>query len=91
MRYCITAVQHKNTDNHCASKFKTWEYNSSASSWRLVGWKSLNEISDLLAEGHEVLSARKNPETITLGAKVEVELRIARNGTQFKISSMPTN
>jgi hypothetical protein len=89
-RYCITAANHTNPDNHCASKFKVWEYNSEKKTWMPLGGKSINFVSDLLAAGHTVLSARENPDTITEGARIELELRIAKNETQFKVSAMPT-
>lgn len=92
-KYCITAVNHTNPSNHCASKFKVWEYRYSSERgeyfWRSLGGKSINFVSDLLAEGHEVLSAKENETNITTGAPIELELRIARNDTKFKISDMP--
>lgn len=92
-KYCITAANHKNPDNHCASQFKVWEYIHKKEAdkwvWSPLGGKSINFINDLLANGHEVLSAKENKDSITPGAPVESELRIAKNETKFKISDMP--
>jgi hypothetical protein len=89
-KYCITAANHKNVSNHCASQFRVWEYDSVKSAWKPLGSKSINYVTDLLAAGHTVLSGKKNETTITLGAAIEVELRITKNEAQYKISTMPT-
>lgn len=89
-KYCITAANHKNPNNHCASAFKVWEWRAGINKWVLLGGKSLNFISDLLAAGHEVISAKEKPDLISSGARVELELRIAKNETVYKISGMPT-
>lgn len=91
-KYCITAANHDNFQNHCASKFKMWEYvynEDDGRVWIPLGEKSLFFIADLLNSGHEVITARENSRSITRGAPVEIELRIARNETHFKISEMP--
>lgn len=92
-KYCITAANHTNINNHCASKFKVWEYTYKKETekwvWKPLGGKSINFVNDLLAGGHEVCSAKENDNSISLGAPIEAELRIARNETKFKISDMP--
>ena len=92
-KYCITAANHTNANNHCASKFKVGEYTYKSDTkkwvWTPLGGKPINFINDLLANGHEVLSAKENEDTITLGAPIESELRISKNETKYKISEMP--
>jgi hypothetical protein len=53
------------------------------------GWKRSAEIAALLDAGNEVLTAKENESTISTGAAVELELRIAKNESKFKISDMP--
>lgn len=95
-KYCITAANHQNPNNHCASSFKVWEYIAATqekpSRWKPLGGKSIGFVNELLANGHTVLSAKhdKVEETITTGKPVEMELRIAKNETNYKISDMPT-
>lgn len=89
-KYCITAANHKNKNNHCASQFKVWKYDVSKNNWTPLGGKSINFVNDLLAGGHAVLSAKINDDNkISLGAAIETELRITRNETQYKVSEMP--
>jgi len=57
--------------------------------WMPKNWKSTAEIAVLLNGGNEVLTARENEASITTGSSVEVELRIAKNETKFKVSDMP--
>lgn len=89
-RYCISAANHKNKNNHCSSQFKVWEYEATDKKWKPLGGKSINFVNDLLASGHTVLSAKENETSITVGAPIETELRIAKNETDYKISDMPT-
>lgn len=89
-RYCITAANHTNPNNHCASNFKLWEYNTGKEAWFPLGGKPIDYINDLLRNGHTVLSAKELSDKIFVGAPVEVELRIAKNETNYKISDMPT-
>ena len=46
-------------------------------------------IAALLEAGHDVLTAKKGGNGIRTGAAVELELRISRNDTRYKISEMP--
>lgn len=52
-------------------------------------WKRVSVIADLLEAGHEVLTAKKKPLSIRTSAAVEIERRISRNDTDYKISEMP--
>jgi len=88
--YCITAANHTNKSNHCASKFKLWELDAANKKWMPLGGKSINFVNDLLANGHKVLSAKETKDSIITGAPIEAELRIAKNETDYKISDMPT-
>jgi hypothetical protein len=91
-KYCITAANHSNKDSHCASKFKVYEYSTFTETWKNLGGQSISFIGDLLAKGHTVVSGHYNKakNTISTGAPIELELRIAKNGTDYKISDMPT-
>lgn len=89
-RYCITAANHENPDNHCASTFKVWKYDNIQTKWLPLGGKPIGFVNDLLKNGHEVLSAKENETTISIGAPVEIELRITKNESKYKISDMPT-
>ncbi len=89
-KYCITAANHSNKNNHCASSFKVWEYNDATGKWNSLGGKPINYVNDLLANGHTVLSAKENEKNLSLGKPIETELRIAKNETQYKVSDMPT-
>ena len=89
-KYCITAANHRNPGNHVASSFNLWEYNPLSSTWRPLGGKSIQYVTELLVQGHEVLSARELETTISVGAPIEIELRISNNESYYKISSMPT-
>lgn len=89
-KYCITAANHSNPNNHCASQFNMWKYDEVKKSWAPLGGQSINYVSDLLAAGHTVLSAKYEDKLIYTGAPVELELRIARNETQYNVSKMPT-
>lgn len=90
--YCITAANHKNQNNHCASSFFLWKLNTDTLKWDPLGAKSLSYVSDLLAAGHKVLSAQHDAkkQKLYFGAPVEVELRIAKNETNYKLTEMPT-
>ncbi len=90
-KYCITAANHRNRNNHCASQFELWEYDQSKEHWTPLGGQSINFISDLLSGGHTVQSAKLSADrgNLSLGAPVELELRITKNETNYKISEMP--
>ncbi|NKI72356.1 hypothetical protein GN109_23295 [Collimonas pratensis] len=88
--YCITAANHSNKDNHCASQFKVWEYDVPKNTWMpFREGKSINFVNDLLAAGHTVLSAKLIENKMYTGAAIETELRIKKNDTNYKISDMP--
>lgn len=90
-RYCITAARPKDADHHLKTDFKLWRYEERPDGWKWApkGWKRGGEIAALLEAGHEVLTAKENPGSISTGAPVELELRISRNGTKYNISEMP--
>ena len=91
-KYCITAANHSNKDNHCASEFEVFQQSSLTGKWRSLGGKAVSFISELLENGHTVVSGRlidKAAGTVSLGAPIELELRIAKNETKYKISDMP--
>jgi len=91
-KYCITAARPKNATHHLNSEFKLWKWEKTGDDtwkWAAKGWKRAVEIAVLLDAGNEVLSGKKTETGITRGAAVELELRIAKNETTFKISDMP--
>lgn len=91
-KYCISAARPKNATHHLNSQFKLWKWEKKEDgTWKWVpkSWKSAAEIAALLDAGNEVLTAKENETSITSGAAVELELRIAKNETKFKISDMP--
>ncbi|MGS1040664.1 hypothetical protein [Burkholderia glumae] len=46
-------------------------------------------MAALLVSGHEVVSGEHDENGITIGARIEIELRIAKNDAQFKITDLP--
>ena len=88
--YCITAANHKNPKNHVASSFLVWSLEEGIDEWNKEGRKSAKYVVGLLEAGHTVLTAHENGTTITTGEPIEVELRIAKNGTKYDVSTMPT-
>ncbi|MDE1150476.1 MAG: hypothetical protein PW843_28340 [Azospirillaceae bacterium] len=92
--YCITAAQHNNPDNHCASQFfiRIYQHNilSGLDEWSVIGWRNSYYVVDLLKGGETVYSAKANGKNPYLGDKIEFELRIAHNGVNYKIEDMPT-
>lgn len=90
-KYCITAAKPKNSTQHLKSEFKLWKAveKDGKISWSHQGWKRGTEIAGLIGAGHQVLTAKKNDTTISTGAAVEMELRISRNESKYKISDMP--
>ncbi|KVC71207.1 hypothetical protein WI73_00615 [Burkholderia ubonensis] len=88
--YCITAANHDNPDNHVASTFKLWLYNTSTEKWTSQKLPATaKHVVELIESGHEVITARLGEKGIRMGAPVEVELRIAKNETNYPISEMP--
>jgi hypothetical protein len=87
-KYCITAANHKNPNNHVASSFKVY-VEKGTGNWDLHGKMSAKDVVELIEHGHTVLTGKIEGGHIYLGAPVEVELRIAKNETQYPISTMP--
>lgn len=90
--YCITAANHKNRNNHVASSFLVWAFDSAKKSWSKLGAKSAKQVVELIESGHTVLTAKLSADGTKLdfGEPVEVELRIAKNKTSYDVSKMPT-
>ncbi|WP_201446322.1 MULTISPECIES: hypothetical protein [Burkholderia] len=96
--YCITAANHNNPNDNRASEFyvrKKIKNEDGTIVWRRLGKRTLNEVALLLAQGDKVLSgtATKTGEDtyeITPGYPIELELRIAKNDKNFKITDLPT-
>jgi hypothetical protein len=86
--YSIVAARPKNASNHLKSQFKLYELNKKNES-DLVDWKSIGEVNDLMRAGHEVRTGKIIDEILDTGAAVEIELRITKNDTNYKISNMP--
>jgi hypothetical protein len=86
--YCITAAKPKGAASHLKSEFYTWRKGDDAK-WHRVGWQTTSQIVSLMHAGHLVLTAQEAANAISTGAAVEVELRIAKNQTNYPISHMP--
>lgn len=87
--YRIVAAKPKNASNHLNSQFKLYKWDAEKKEWSLIGWKSINEVTDLMRAGHEVRTGKIVDGKMNSGAAVEVELRIVKNDTIYKISDMP--
>ena len=87
--YCIVAARPKNASNHANSSFKLYELDAAADSWKSIGWKSISEVCGLMKAGHELCTGKIAGGNMNSGAAVELELRIAKNGTVYKIGDMP--
>lgn len=89
-RYRIVAARPKGASNHCNAQFKIYQWGKKAEKvqWWEIGWKSINQVSDYLSAGHEVRTGRYEAGVMKDSAPVELELRITRNGTDFRISDI---
>jgi hypothetical protein len=90
-KYRIVAAKPKGATNHLNAQFKMYEYQvkENKATWVPIGWKTIHDVSALLKAGNEVLTAKVAGDKIDHGAAVELELRISRNDTKYKISDMP--
>ncbi|AKR48211.1 MULTISPECIES: hypothetical protein [Acetobacter] len=94
-KYVIVAAKPNNDESHLNSKFKVWEQTPSQG-WK-YSWKSIHDISDLIRNGHEVLTGElvenkpgsEYAYTMKYGEKVEMVLRIIGKDKKYKISEMP--
>ena len=90
-KYCITAANHKNPQNHVASSFQVWRLIivKGNEMWDPLGAMTTKDVVELLGKGHEVITGKFDGESIESGAAIEVELRIVENKKTFPISEMP--
>jgi len=88
-KYRIVAARPKNASNHVNSQFKMYEYDEDENTWNSAGWKSISEVSSLMHAGQDVRTGKIIDKKMKSGAAVELELRIAKNETVYKISDMP--
>ncbi len=90
-RYCIIAANHNNPNNHVASSFHVVLINDQKNTWSSLGSKTAKEVVGLIESGNKVLTGKldANGEDLNLGEPVEVELRIAKNSSNYDISKMP--
>lgn len=88
-KYCITAANHKNPNNHVASSFLVWRFDEKENIWKKQGATSAKDVVGLVEAGHTVLTAHEKPDSISTGEPIEVELRIAKNKTNYDVSKMP--
>lgn len=91
-KYRITAARPKKAANHLNSEFKVYERQQKPDrswTWQSLGWVPIYDVSELLKVGHEVRTGRIEKNSMLDGAPVELELRIAKNDTDYKISEMP--
>lgn len=92
-KYCITAANHNNAKGEHASEFRVWmliENKSNKWVWNSQGNKSLEFIVKLLVQGDEVISGKECADSITPGYPFELDLKIARNDKNLKITDLPT-
>ncbi|ABK06944.1 hypothetical protein Bcen2424_0190 [Burkholderia cenocepacia HI2424] len=91
-KYCITAANHKNPNNHVASSFLVWVQDPKTTKWSELGAKSAKQVVELIESGNTVLTGKISADGKKLlpGEPVEVELRIAKNKTDYDVSKMPT-
>ena len=88
-KYRIVSARPKNANGHLNSQFKMYMMDEKIGSWTLNGWKSIADVNNLLQDGHEVLTGKVTNGKMSSGAAVELELRIAKNDTKYKINDMP--
>lgn len=91
-KYRITAARPRNAANHLNSEFKVYHRQQKPDGtwiWQYVGWQKIHAISDLIKAGNEVRTGKAEGTKMLDGAAVELELRIAKNDTKYKISDMP--
>ena len=90
-KYRIVAAKPKGLVNHVKSQFKLYEYKLVDGKWvwSPIGWKSLNDVANLMQAGNEVLTGKVVNNRMDDGDAVELELRIVHNGTKYKITGMP--
>jgi len=91
-KYCITAANHKNPNNHVASSFLVWVQDLKTTKWTQLGGRSAKQVVELIELGNTVLTGKISADGTKLlpGEAVEVELRIAKNKTDYDVSKMPT-
>lgn len=89
--YCITAANHKNLNDDRASEFQVWEIDVIKLTHTLVGRCSSDYVAKLIVDGHSVLSGKYDASTkrINTGTEIEIELRIAKNDKNYKITDLP--
>lgn len=89
--YRIVAARPKNATHHLNSEFKiyVWKTVQGELKWWLLGWRTTYDVSALLKAGNEVRTGSVEVTLMRHGDAVELELRIAHNGTKYKISGMP--
>ncbi len=89
-KYCVTAANHSNPDNHIASSFQVFLYLPVDDEWKRLPPQTLMDIARLISDGNEVVSGKFTGTGVRAdGAPLELELRIAKNGTKYNVSQMP--
>lgn len=91
-QYRIVAAKPKGLTNHCNASFKVhqWGTKDGVTKWWPIGWKSINDITSLLAGKHEVMTGKLLSDgNIDDGTLVEVELRVATNGGKYNVNALP--
>ncbi|MFT0174194.1 hypothetical protein ACLKMY_35220 [Paraburkholderia mimosarum] len=89
--YSITAANHKNPSNHVASSFLVWVQDPKEKSWSKLGGKSASQVVELIESGNTVRTGKLSADgKLATGEPIEVELRIAKNKTNYDVTKMPT-
>jgi hypothetical protein len=90
-KFRIVAARPKNATNHLNSEFKVYEdqVGDGKRTWRNIGWKTIHDVSALLKTGNEIRTGKVEDGKMLDGVAVELELRISKNDSKYKISEMP--
>lgn len=90
-KYRIVRARPKGTGNHLNSQFNVYEHRikNGKPVWTPIGWKTIYDVSAWLNAGDQVLTGKVEGTTMHHGDAVELELRIAHNGTNYKLGDMP--
>jgi hypothetical protein len=69
-QYNIVAARPLNASNHLNSEFKIYERTDSE--WILVGWRSIDQVSNMMRGGHNVRTGKVGPKGMQTGTAVEI-------------------
>lgn len=90
-KYRIVGARPKDASKDLNAQFKVYEHQIKDGKpvWVPIGWKSIYDVSAWLEAGNQVHTGKVEGTTMHHGDAVELELRIAHNGTNYKLGDMP--